>query len=233
MEKKVILFIVEGITDENALLELFEGLFDKNKIYFQIIRGDITSDYKTTLSNICSRVGKVIGKALKHLSYYGINKKDILSVVFISDTDGTFIPDNHILYDKTVPAEYTEDYIITNDVDKYIDRNRRKSMLLDRICKESNMSNLNFRATFMSRNLEHALHGDVSNKSNAEKKYLADEFVNHYIYNIDGFIAVLNSLSPPVYSFNSSWDYIKDECNSLKRYSNLKYILPSEYSVHS
>ena len=233
MEKKVILFIVEGMSDENALSELFETLFDKNQLYFEIIRGDITSDYKTTLSNIYYRVGSVITKAIRHLNNYGIRKKDILSVVFLTDTDGAFIPDSNIVYDASIDAEYTEQFINTNDVDKYIDRNNRKSILLEKICKQMKMSNLNFRAIYLSRNLEHALHGQVEDKTNYEKKYLSNEFVSHYLYNIDGFIAVINELSPPVCSFDSSWDFIMEGSNSLKRFSNIKYILPEEYSVHS
>ena len=42
--KKVVIFIVEGITDETSIGYIVTKLNRDNKVYFQIVNKDITSD---------------------------------------------------------------------------------------------------------------------------------------------------------------------------------------------
>ena len=43
--KKVIMFIVEGPTDEDTLSPVIKRLFQNNDIRFHIVHGDITTDF--------------------------------------------------------------------------------------------------------------------------------------------------------------------------------------------
>ena len=56
--KKVILFIVEGITDEVSIGSIITKLNKNEKIYFQIVNKDITSDFGNDSSNIIKKMIK-------------------------------------------------------------------------------------------------------------------------------------------------------------------------------
>ena len=59
--KKVVLFIVEGITDEISLALVLSKIIEKDKLVrFKVINGDITSEYGTSSSNILNKITKVI-----------------------------------------------------------------------------------------------------------------------------------------------------------------------------
>ena len=58
--KKVLFVIVEGPSDETALGVLLNRLFDQNAVYVHIWHGDVTSDIKSTPSNIISKVGNAV-----------------------------------------------------------------------------------------------------------------------------------------------------------------------------
>ena len=56
--KKVILFIVEGITDKRSLGGVIDRLVSSNLIRFYITRGDITSDCFSNNSNALIKVNE-------------------------------------------------------------------------------------------------------------------------------------------------------------------------------
>ena len=62
--KKVVLFLVEGITDKVALEHVLPNLLENDKVVFKIIDGDLTARYGITQKNILSEVGQIIKKYL-------------------------------------------------------------------------------------------------------------------------------------------------------------------------
>ena len=92
-ENKLILVLVEGKSDQTAL-NLIEKFCENNKIQIYITKGDITSDFKTTYSNYENVLKDFIKKFINE---YGLEKKDILQVIHIIDTDGAFIPDSNCI----------------------------------------------------------------------------------------------------------------------------------------
>ena len=90
MTKKVILFLVEGPTDEDALAVIFTKLVNDHDIEFDVLHTDITADENMTVKYIEERIDKEIQKYL--LKNLFIVADDILKVIQIIDTDGAFIP---------------------------------------------------------------------------------------------------------------------------------------------
>lgn len=87
-EKKVIVVIVEGPSDENALGEIMKEFFSSKEVQFAVAHGDITSDSGTTVDNALKKVNALI-ENIK--SKYGYRWKDFTRVIHIADTDGAFI----------------------------------------------------------------------------------------------------------------------------------------------
>ena len=48
-EKKVVVVIVEGPSDENAIGGVLKEFFSSEEVQFAVVHGDITSDYNTTV----------------------------------------------------------------------------------------------------------------------------------------------------------------------------------------
>ena len=90
MTKKVILFLVEGPTDEDALAVIFTKLVNDHDIEFDVLHTDITADENMTVKYIEERIDKEIQKYLLKNPF--IVADDILKVIQIIDTDGAFIP---------------------------------------------------------------------------------------------------------------------------------------------
>ena len=64
MTKKVILFLVEGPTDEDALAVIFTKLVNDHDIEFDVLHTDITADENMTVKYIEERIDKEIQKYL-------------------------------------------------------------------------------------------------------------------------------------------------------------------------
>lgn len=50
--KKVVLFVVEGSTDETALQPILKKILQNDKVKFDVLHRDITSDIKCDTKNI-------------------------------------------------------------------------------------------------------------------------------------------------------------------------------------
>lgn len=63
--KKVILVIVEGPTDEDALSSVLKQIFSSAEVHFHVIYGDITTEDAITANNAKSYVAKRIAAEMK------------------------------------------------------------------------------------------------------------------------------------------------------------------------
>ena len=77
MNKKILLFLVEGLSDKDALEPILSELVDSTKIHFEVLRCDLTAslDSEVRNLNIKQRITKVIKSFLEN--NHGI-KKNIL-----------------------------------------------------------------------------------------------------------------------------------------------------------
>ena len=95
-KKQVVLFIVEGVSDETALAIPLEKLFSTEHVRFDITSGDITSDYSG--KSIAAKVGECVKR---HCDEYKYKREDFAEVVLLTDMDGAFIEEEFILKDES------------------------------------------------------------------------------------------------------------------------------------
>ena len=79
MIKKIVLVLVEGPTDEDALALVFSRILKEHEIEFDVLHTDITAKEEMTAKYITREIEKEIDIYLKRNPF--INKRDILKVV--------------------------------------------------------------------------------------------------------------------------------------------------------
>lgn len=221
--KKVVIVIVEGGTDE-ACISLILSKLDKNtEFHFSVAHGDITADYKSSQSNIRSRINDIVKN---EKSIYKYKTKDIIGVLHIVDTDGAFISDDNIVEDsKYDKAFYDNNIIRISDRRKIIERNALKSSILCKLIATHDINEIPYGVFFMSANLDHVLHGKA-NCSDAEKVRNALNFKKSNKDRIFEFINYLETAGIGMKcGYRESWAYIQSDTNSLQRYTNITIFL--------
>lgn len=108
MTKKIILLLVEGPTDEDALALIYSRLVREHDLEFDVLHTDITAGEDMTAKYIEERIGREIVDYLRKNPF--IKKGDILKVVQIIDTDGAFIPASLVKQSESGKTEYFESY---------------------------------------------------------------------------------------------------------------------------
>ena len=222
--KKVILVIVEGPSDEQALGLALSNVFDNNTVRIEVLHHDITSDYDNRSGNIVAAINKIIKSFLDNNKY--IKKSDILRIIHIVDTDGTFIPEDCIEEDNTITEWiYSKSRIIAPSKQAVIDRNQRKSANLNRLISTNEINKIPYGIFYMSCNLDVVLYGKY-NSTDEEKEKNAYRFATKYKGNIEEFKSFISKSSFTVSGdYRETWKFIQKEQNSLNRYSNIHLII--------
>ena len=216
--RKVYVFILEGVSDENAIAGLLKKLYRNRTIYSVIMYGDVTSDIKKDISKI---VGTIAEKVRAKLNEEKIKTSDVLRVFQICDMDGAYVPDTAIVKGKEKRFVYSPTSIAVPDVDIAKERNSHKREAINMLLSTQTVLGIPYRLYFMSSNLEHVLF-DIQNLEDSLKTRKADEFFETFRDYPEKLISFLESVSfgvPKTYS--DSWDYIKQELHSLERHNNL------------
>ena len=133
LEKKVLLFIVEGANDEVALGMPLENLQKSyapdSAIRLGVTHTDITSDSK--VKNITH---EVTTRVREYCKQYSLKKSDIFKVVHLLDMDGAYIPGDVIVQnDDYEKAFYGESTIIHKYPDNIRKTHVRKRGNVDRL----------------------------------------------------------------------------------------------------
>ena len=58
--KKIVFVIVEGVSEQDALGAILSNIYDKDTVWVQVLRKDITSEYGVDPSNILSKLGNEV-----------------------------------------------------------------------------------------------------------------------------------------------------------------------------
>ncbi|MFV0239407.1 MAG: hypothetical protein ACK5H4_05125 [Lacrimispora sphenoides] len=221
--KKVILFIVEGPTDEETLSPVLKKAFQREDVRFHVVHGDMTSNWSVSGNNAVKTVNEHIEVERKR---YGFNKKDILKVIHLVDIDGAFIPADKVVKSTTGTIRYFDDRIESADPEGVIDRNSRKSQVLYRLSTADAVGKIPYSIFYFSRNLEHVLHNNHGNLTDDEKVNYADAFADKYGSDQKGFQAFISSADFAVPGdFRETWNFIMQGLNSLHRHCNLHLLL--------
>lgn len=219
-QKKVILFIVEGITDRDSLAYMLEEYLVPLQIRFKIVNGDITTKNGVTSSNVIKHIDKMVDQVTNQI----IRRSDILRIVHLVDTDGCFV-DDAMVKDCCKKLFYDEHCIHAVNKGAITARNKQKQMNLKRIMNEHQIHKIPYSVYYFSCNLEHVLHNDANVETN-KKVELADSFADLYENDIEGFVEFLSDQSFSVKgTYQSSWEFIQIDGHSLQRYTNFGLFL--------
>lgn len=217
--KRIVFVIVEGPSDDAALGVILNRLYDKSKVYIEIMHGDITTDLKIKPCDIVSALGNIVKNyaATMHFS-----QSHFQEVIHLVDMDGAFVPDTAIVENPDVNKPvYSLTEIQTSRPRQLLSRNRHKQRQLKRISTLKKVwVSIPYRAYYMSCNLDHVLYG-MLNSSDDEKENDAYAFAKKYKDNIDEFLTFISDSGfSRMDGYKESWDFIKEDLHSLERYTN-------------
>ena len=215
LSKKVLIVLVEGISDQTALEGVVAQFISQNGLVrFKVNDGDILTRYQI----INNSVGTAVLKCMKKYSY---NKKDIFKVVHLIDIDGCYVSNDKIVYDCSITEGclYSENEIRTNNVEYKIKKNENKRKSISAlISKKFVLKDVPYEIYYFSCNLDHCLYNEV-NLLGSKKTEMASEFNAQYENDLQGFISFIKEQCPEK-SEQDSWKVLTEEINSLKRGSN-------------
>jgi len=217
--KKVILFIVEGISDKISLGGIVDRIIKDNddEVRFLVTNGDITSDSSTTVQNAINKVGNHISRFRKETF---LKKSDILRIVHMVDTDGAYIARKYIVKKEAGHLKYTTEHIYAKNVRFVYERNQKKRDIMNRLSCYQEISGIKYSIYYFSCNLEHVLHDelDMHDKYKLDK---AEEFAERFYGKEYEFI---DFISDPEFAvpgdYRQTWEFIKWGRHSLNRYCN-------------
>ena len=166
LENKIIIFMVEGPSDEDVLITPLENkLFSKQvRVRTKVLYTDILTKYsdngkfETTTSNVVSSIKEIVEEFFKKLKNIGVKYKDIGKIVYITDTDNCFL--REAVHSKNK-------------------RNCLKILFSIEtlfLGKKNGGKEIPFDVIFMSQNLEHVIKGELREYTDIEKKEISKEF---------------------------------------------------------
>ena len=217
--KKVILFIVEGITDKTALGTVLDAILSNEKIHFAITEGDITTKDDVNASNVIRRINEIVKYTQER---YHFKASDLLEIVHLIDTDGAFIPNTAVINNaEATHIQYTLQNIQTDDIEKIVERNQKKLGLVKLLRSKTEINKKPYKMFYFSRNQEHVLHNEAKELTASEKNALADQFDDLYGDAPEAFLEFIKSKDFAVSGdYAETWKFIEDGIHSLERWSN-------------
>ena len=245
-KRKIVLFLVEGKSDREALQitipELYDQIDENIEVFFPIMRdvqnnaedeagGDITSRFGVHPRTIESDIYDLFLK--NFFDEQKILPKDVSEIIQIVDTDGVYVPDDAVSEGKnpngTDKTYYGTNSIICSNTRNIIKRNEYKRENLDYL---SSLNTLKVRQKsprysvyYFSCNLDHFLHNSA-NLDHTLKRSLSEKFARNYIGDPEGFANAISG-DPDAATgmdYAESWNFIKEGLNSLQRHTNLNVL---------
>lgn len=232
--KKIVLFIVEGKSEEMALGPILSKIISTNLVKFKVLNGDITSDYyNVTQQNILKKIKEHIKNFMGNI--YRI--EDIQEIIHIVDLDGSFIADDKITYKNVESVIYNDLNIETKHVDEIKQRNIFKSSILNFLAHITSIKlgrNTNnkkpYSLFYMSCNLDHVIH-DERNLQSCLKISKAVEFSDKYYNEKTKFYHYMKSKNIlKADNYTESWLHVQNGLNSLSKCSNFSLYLDKYFS---
>ena len=218
-EKKVILFIVEGSSDEAALGTIMKEYFSGNEVQFVVVHGDIALKDYVSADYIIRKINE-LAENIRQKYRYSLD--DFMRVIHIADMDGGYISKDDVKEAEVEGLQYFLDHIDTKNVEAVIRRNQSKGEILFKLRKTGKINGIPYRIYFNSCNLEHVLYGELKDFSDEEKETLSDDFAEKYEGQVERFISFISEPEIAVSgTYQKTWDYIQKGRNSLNRHSNM------------
>ena len=115
--KKVLLFVVEGPSEELAFGVLFDRLFADQRVMFDVVRGDITTRApraRVQRGGEPNARNRLQNQIVEHIERQPYGWKDLLRIVHIVDTDGAFVDDSCVKEEPDAQGiRYAVDHMTT------------------------------------------------------------------------------------------------------------------------
>lgn len=226
--KKVILVIVEGMSDKTVLAGLLPKIFTDYVFRFKIVHGDLLTASSVNRGQILANVNKQLSYAMSEYKY---RASDIKEVIHLVDLDGVYIDPMYIEEKATIAKiYYSNSRMYVKDYSQIIRRNNQKVSNLSRLIEASYLKRsgkkINYSLYYMSINLDHVIADDPNLFANYQKAKASYDFVEHYRNHEDDFIKFLASLIlNGARDYPSSWQQASISDNALRRASNMYYYI--------
>ncbi len=218
----MVVFIVEGPSDEAALGTIMKDYFSNHEVQFVIVHGDITLKNCVSRDSILKKINEQI-EGVK--SKYRYRQNDFLKIIHIADMDGVYISEKDILEADVEEIQYYENHIEAKNAGIIAQRNKRKGDMLYKLRKTGKVNGIPYRIYFNSCNLEHVLYGELKGYSDEEKQRLSDNFADKYDGKAGEFVEFILASDAAVQgTYQKTWDYIEEDRNSLNRHTNMHLI---------
>lgn len=224
-EKRAVIVIVEGASDMAAIGPMLKEYFTSADTRFVITRGDITSRDGVTPTNVIAKLKAEIDKVRNIYGYQW--KRDLVRIIHIADTDGTFTKDCVVEADvKSI--QYYEDHMESSNAAATNQRNKNKSDVMYKLYSTNKINNIDYRLYFNSYNLEHVLYNALKDFSDDEKQEMSDDFADKYKGHLPEFISFISGPDIAVPgTYKETWKFIEKDVHSLQRHSNMHLIFDS------
>lgn len=215
MNKKIIIILVEGDTDEAIINTL---LADDKGFEIHVVRSDLFTQYNN--QSIKSRIGDFIKNRV--LRPYKLKKTDILSIIQISDIDGIYVSDNNVVIDSNVSGvSYLENSIkVANEKKKneIISRNSDKVSKINQVITTT-ILDCEYKLFFFSCNLEHILFDELNLTQNQKEelvfKYVDENDINSIQLHLEK-IALKKSSNYFDNDYQNSWDQMRNSNSNIR-----------------
>lgn len=138
-EKKVIVFIVEGPSDEAALGTIMKEYFSGNEVQFLVVHGDITLKDYVSAEQILIRLNELV-ESIKQKYRYRL--EDFIKIIHIADMDGVYISKEDVKQADVEGIQYYLDHIDTKDTEAAIKRNQAKGKILFKLRKTGRLNGI-------------------------------------------------------------------------------------------
>lgn len=229
--KKVILLLMEGPSDEDALLAPTKAAISDVLVDSECFHTDVTTaslfPYNASF-DVSSDVSKTVGDFVD--SYLdknpGYDWGDLAAVIQVIDLDGALVRPDSVIEDwSTHKIQYGDEAISTPDRDFLLRRNRVKTASIKKLCNIETIGKgrkkIPYRIFFMSRNLEHALYGISRELCDEEKEQLSFAYAKTCRDKPSFFLDSLKDEAIAVPGgYEETWRHCFQGTNSLKRGSN-------------
>lgn len=242
-KKKIVLFLVEGKSEQNALQVIIPKLYAQVDESIEVLSameeredgdnpgGDITSMFGVTPENIERKIDELFFHPF--FLETGLYPKDISEVIHLVDTDGAYIDDSHIRQDESLPEHkivYKDDGIYTLNADSIVKRNIRKRANLNHLILlesiKARSKTIPYSVYYFSSNLDHYIHNDA-NLDDREKISRAQDYSISCSENIPYFVrSFLNDqCAARDMTYQDSWNFIREGMNSVQRHTNVNLLI--------
>lgn len=231
MNKQVVLFVVEGTSDQVSFDNILNRLLNNDKIKFLVIHGDITT--VSAKYNVKKKISKRVLDFIQEPKNSFIKISDIKKIVHLVDLDGVFINESLVVKNDNNVKEYRENEYAVPNVTEILERNKNKSEVIKELIKTCYINvdgrALPYEIYYFSCNLEHVLHDNPNVYTDSEKEDLSNRFAETYLGYETEFIKFINDNRFAFDgNYKESWkDAIKEE-NALKRKTNFNIFFSGE-----